>query len=160
LGVRALVGSALVLTVLAVSACGESSPSQEELEQARAEGAEEALDEQQEREQRRKLRRLKRKQEKDDQEEQQPPQTTTTTVPEAPSTGIPSTAVSCAEGVYAGPNTSCEFAFNVADAYYSAGQPSTVEAYSPVTGLTYTMSCSGTSPTVCQGGNDASVYLL
>lgn len=61
----------------------------------------------------------------------------------------------CGEGVTAGPNTSCEFALNVRSAY--SGQSTTVHAYSPVTRLTYAMSCTGAGTVTCTGGNDASV---
>jgi hypothetical protein len=63
----------------------------------------------------------------------------------------------CAAGVAVGPETSCPFALNVRDAYYRHG-PGTVVAYSPVTRLTYAMSCTPT-PVVCTGGNHATVYL-
>ena len=64
---------------------------------------------------------------------------------------------SCGDGVSVGPNTSCPFAFRVADAYRSSSA-SVVDVYSPVTGRTYTMTCTSGSPHVCTGGNDASVY--
>jgi len=65
----------------------------------------------------------------------------------------------CGGGLYAGPNTSCAFAVNVRDAYNSApGASATVQVYSPVTGDTYTMSCSPAgSGITCSGGNNASV---
>ena len=58
--------------------------------------------------------------------------------------------------------TSCPFAEEVRLAYLQ--QPDrdgqvTVEAVSPVTGDRYTMSCRGSAPVVCRGGNDAQVYL-
>lgn len=65
---------------------------------------------------------------------------------------------SCGGSLSVGPNTSCGFAANVRDAYYSSGGDSVVDAYSPATGRTYTMQCSGGSPHVCTGGNNASVY--
>jgi hypothetical protein len=62
--------------------------------------------------------------------------------------------------VYAGNSqTSCGFALNVAEAYASYGngsQPFSVS--SPATGLSYTMTCTGAG-SVCQGGNNAVVYL-
>jgi hypothetical protein len=64
----------------------------------------------------------------------------------------------CDAGVSVGPNTSCAFAFNVRAAYDRQG-PGTVLAYSPVTRRTYAMTCAGSAPVVCTGGNDASVYL-
>jgi hypothetical protein len=65
---------------------------------------------------------------------------------------------SCGSGVSVGPNTSCPFAHSVRRAYTESGGASSVRAHSPVTGLTYTMTCTGDSPHVCTGGNNASVY--
>ena len=65
---------------------------------------------------------------------------------------------SCGGGVSAGANTSCGFAEAVASAYRESGGP-VVRAYSPTTHQTYAMSCSGSNPVVCHGGNDASVYI-
>src|SRR3984957_4573307 len=55
--------------------------------------------------------------------------------------------------------TSCPFAENVESAWESSGDASSVTAFSPATGLTYTMSCtaSGTGYEVCSGGNGAYV---
>jgi hypothetical protein len=55
--------------------------------------------------------------------------------------------------------TSCPFAENVESAWESSGDASSVTAFSPATGLTYTMSCtaSGTAYEVCTGGNGAYV---
>jgi hypothetical protein len=62
--------------------------------------------------------------------------------------------------VYAGnSDTSCEFAMKTAEAYHAYGngsQPFSV--YSPVTGQTYSMTCT-VAGSVCQGGNNALVYL-
>ena len=74
----------------------------------------------------------------------------------------PSTASSgrdCGSGLFAGPNTSCEFAGNVRDAYNEApGARASVRVFSPVTGETYTMNCSPSGDGVtCSGANDASV---
>ena len=66
---------------------------------------------------------------------------------------------SCGGGLYAGPNTSCSFAENVRQAWGEApGTVNTVRVFSPVTGQTYTMSCSPASSGItCSGGNNASV---
>jgi hypothetical protein len=66
---------------------------------------------------------------------------------------------SCGGGLYAGPNTSCAFAENVRQAWGEApGSVNTVRVSSPVTGQTYTMSCSPASSGItCSGGNNASV---
>jgi serine/threonine kinase PknH len=74
------------------------------------------------------------------------------------STLPPSGTKSCGGGVSVGPATTCPFARNVRRAYVSSGGSSTVAAYSPVTGLTYTMHCTGDTTHVCTGGHNASVY--
>ena len=65
----------------------------------------------------------------------------------------------CGSGLYAGPNTSCEFARNVRRAYDDAPTVvASVRVFSPVTGTTYTMNCAPTDAGVtCLGGTDASV---
>lgn len=65
----------------------------------------------------------------------------------------------CGNGIYAGPNTSCDFAVNVYDAYWAApGAAASVRVYSPVTGSYYSMNCSPAgSGVTCSGGNNASV---
>jgi hypothetical protein len=62
--------------------------------------------------------------------------------------------------VYAGnSDTSCEFAISTAEAYWNHGKGSQpFSVYSPVTGQTYTMTCTSAG-SVCQGGNNAVVYL-
>lgn len=64
----------------------------------------------------------------------------------------------CGSGVFAGPKTSCAFALNVRRAYQDSGGSSTINAYSPTTGRTYTMHCARSGGSVtCLGGDDASV---
>ena len=60
-------------------------------------------------------------------------------------------------GVFAGPNTSCPFAVNVKQTWLTSGATDTFSVYSPVTGLSYVMTCGGIDPTVCTGGNNALV---
>ena len=58
--------------------------------------------------------------------------------------------------------TSCEFALSVWAEYLLAGgngAPMVLDAYSPVTGEVYTMSCSGGDVVTCTGGNNAVVYI-
>lgn len=58
--------------------------------------------------------------------------------------------------------TSCEFAEAVWSQYVGSGGlggPKTVRAYSPVTGSSYTMSCSGGAVVTCTGGNNAVVHI-
>jgi hypothetical protein len=83
----------------------------------------------------------------------------------APSSGVTPPAspyasgTDCGGGLHAGPNTSCDFAQNVQEAYNEApGESASVDVYSPVTGQTYTMDCSVAGAGVtCSGGNNASV---
>jgi hypothetical protein len=59
-------------------------------------------------------------------------------------------------------STSCPFAINVQAAYLESGLdggPGTVTAYSPVTGKTYDLSCSGSQPVLCTGGVAARVVI-
>jgi Glucodextranase, domain B len=63
----------------------------------------------------------------------------------------------CGGGLVVGSYTTCEFAENVRAAYDSHG-PGTVEAFSPATGKTYSMTCTAGTPVECTGGNNASVY--
>ncbi len=59
-------------------------------------------------------------------------------------------------------STSCPFALNVRDAYVQSGlngATGTVTAYSPVTKLTYKMSCNGSQPALCTGGKAARVIV-
>lgn len=65
---------------------------------------------------------------------------------------------SCDTGLSVGPHTTCPFAENVRAAFESNG-PGALDVYSPVTRQTYPMSCSGGSPAVCTGGNEAAVYV-
>ena len=62
--------------------------------------------------------------------------------------------------VYAGnSDTSCEFALKTAETYHAIGKGSNpFDVYSPVTGQTYSMTCTAAG-SVCQGGNNALVYL-
>lgn len=70
-------------------------------------------------------------------------------------------ATDCGGGVTANnANTTCPFARNVADAFRASGGDSVIDVWSPVTQRWYTMYCdTGSSPTVCTGGNNASVSI-
>lgn len=73
------------------------------------------------------------------------------------------------EGVVGG-HTSCAFAASVRQSFYASGMPTTVFAYSPVTGDAYEMTCVGRYPayfsdgstkisTRCYGGDNAEVVI-
>ncbi len=85
--------------------------------------------------------------------------TTTTTSSATPNVASEtSDKTSCGNGLYVGPDTTCEFAQNVEDAYDDNGVGS-YDVYSPVTGDSYWMTCSPDgSEVACTGGNNASVY--
>jgi hypothetical protein len=81
------------------------------------------------------------------------------TTPTTPNHANPVPRTSCGGDLSVGPNTSCAFARNVELAYdQSSGGNTYVTAFSPVTNQTYTMYCTGSTPHVCTGGNNASVY--
>lgn len=71
---------------------------------------------------------------------------------------LPPDAKSCAEGLWANSVTSCPFATNTRSAYAESNGSPKLRVYSPVTGVTYEMTCSGSSTVTCRGGNNAAVY--
>ncbi len=80
--------------------------------------------------------------------------TVVTPVYAAPAPAAPA-LTNCGGDVYAGADTSCPFALNVAADYTGLGPD---YAYSPVTGLDYTMNCvAGVETVVCTGGDNAYV---
>ncbi|WP_420040740.1 serine/threonine-protein kinase [Gordonia sp. MP11Mi] len=88
------------------------------------------------------------------------PQTSTMTVAPSPPPGT----ASCGGGVGVATSvTSCEFAANVGAVYLQQGpkgEARTIVASSPVTGDSYTMSCTPeTGVVVCRGGNNAVVVI-
>jgi hypothetical protein len=68
----------------------------------------------------------------------------------------------CGEGVTATGSASCPFALNIAAQYRSSPSSVLYDVYSPVTGQTYDVSCSGSSPVTCTGGatGTATVYFV
>jgi hypothetical protein len=63
---------------------------------------------------------------------------------------------SCGGVLFVGPDTTCPFAKNVYK-LYAKSYSATVRAFSPVTGKSYVMRCTGRSPHVCKGGTNALV---
>lgn len=85
-----------------------------------------------------------------------------------PPTLPPGTTAACGGGVFVGPDTSCPFAKNVEKAFRAArcsksfgcaSSPATVKAFSPVTGRSYVMRCTGQVPLACRGGTNALVHI-
>jgi len=162
-GYRLVVVLAIGVAVL-LSGCGNKT-SQSDLEKAKAAGASEqaakqsALAQQQEQE---KLAAevQKLKEQLDAKTAAATPSTVTKVVPGQPAQPAQPAGTSCGGNVSAGPNTTCSFALNVAAEYLTQGGGTrTVDVYSPVTNRYYSMSCVAGVPTVCRGGNNASVYI-
>lgn len=65
----------------------------------------------------------------------------------------------CGDGISVSSSTSCEFAHNVRQKYFSVpGDSVEIDVYSPVTKQTYTMACVRTENRVtCRGGKNAVV---
>jgi hypothetical protein len=82
-------------------------------------------------------------------------------VPADPAT-VPPYSTQCSSGVAVGSSkTSCAFAEVVRSAYVaqSRGGLVVIYPYSPVTGKTYEMTCTGQRVVTCTGGDNAVVYL-
>lgn len=151
-----------------VSACASDSADQQRLqdqrvEQAKRDGARQALIEErsraQEKEQDRLAAEIARLKGKASSGNARGGGGTTSTKPPPPPPP-PRGPVSCGDALSVGTTTSCAFARNVRSAYLeSGGGNTTVDVYSPTTRQSYTMSCTGGAPTVCTGGNNASVYI-
>lgn len=154
-GIVALCGVGAV-ALLFVAGCGggDETASQQELNQAYKEGQQAAQDQAAQQRTNRQLKNVKEKLQ--DIKNGDGSETTTSTGSTSGSTGA---TTSCGSGIGAGANTSCAFAQNVANAYYDSGGQTTLDVYSPTTGQTYTMTCTPGSPTICRGGNNASVYV-
>jgi len=144
---QVLIGLAVVAAAL--SACGDSDPSQEELDRARQQGAAKARQQEKIKRIETQLKALKKGGSAQGGPALAP-------APPSPSGG----STTCGEELSVGPSTTCGFAANVRNDYYSeigAGD-GTVYSYSPATGRVYAMYCTAGAPHVCTGGNDASVY--
>ncbi len=73
--------------------------------------------------------------------------------PPAGSSACPGTS-----GLWVNSATSCPFAKNTRSAYAESGGSDQPQVYSPVTGVTYNMTCGGSSLVTCTGGDNAAVY--
>jgi hypothetical protein len=146
--VIALLGS------VALGACGGGA-SEEELEKARAEGAQAERERAKIAEMEKEIKKLKR-------ENRSGASGSGMSAGGAGSVSGGSGPVKvCQDNVSVGPDTTCEFAMNVAGEYGSNPGASTIRAYSPVTDQFYVMTCkpwNGTG-TICTGGKGATVYI-
>ena len=73
---------------------------------------------------------------------------------------LPAGSTPCpeAQGLWVNGVTTCPFAENTRSAYAESSGSRKLQAYSPVTGVTYDMTCTGSSLVTCTGGNEAAVY--
>lgn len=70
----------------------------------------------------------------------------------------PAASDDCGGGISVNSSTtSCAFGREVRASFYAGGQSDVVEAFSPATGKSYTLTCSGSTLIVCRGGNNAEV---
>lgn len=141
----------VALPIVGVTACGDDGASQQEIEQAKREAAAQQKLKDKQAELEKDLRELKN---------QKGGSGSSGGSSSGGGSGTTPSGTACGAGVTAGANTSCAFALNVARAYFDAGGGSpTVSVYSPVTNQRYTMNCTAGAPTVCRGGNNATVYI-
>jgi hypothetical protein len=138
----------LAAIAFAVSSCGSSCASQDELNQARTEGAKEA-------EQQTKIEKIEGQLKSLKHGHGVPNRSNTSgsSVPTGGTTG-------CGGGLSVGANTTCAFGENVEYEYFAeiGSGSGTVVAYSPVTEKLYSMYCTAGEPHECTGGKSASVY--
>jgi hypothetical protein len=141
--------SGLVATALALTSCGSSGASQDEIDQARTEGAKEA-------QQQAKIEQIEHQLKSLKHGHGAPPNRSNTPGSPTPAGG----GTSCGGSLSVGPNTTCAFAENVEYEYLAeiGSGTGTVTVYSPVTEKLYSMYCTAGEPHECTGGNGASVY--
>jgi hypothetical protein len=153
-----LVRATLFLIVIAVvglmaaglSACGGSRSSKDELSEARSEGAAEARQQAKIEQIQHQLKALRH----------DGTTNASSTAPSSSSSAALPGGSSCGGDVSVGANTTCPFAENVEAEYreFIGSGSGAVDAFSPAKGGTITMYCSGSSPHICTGGDEASVY--
>ncbi len=137
----------LAAIVVAVSSCGSSGASQDELSEARTEGAKEA-------QQQAKIEKIEGQLKSLKHGHGAPNQANTS------GSSAPTSSGNCSGSLSVGPNTTCAFAENVEYEYFAeiGSGSGTVTAYSPVTEKLYSMYCTAGEPHECSGGNNATVY--
>jgi len=157
---KGVVAAFVILSLCAFTAgCGgDDGASEEQLQQAREDGAKEAKAQVKLNQLQRQVNRLAKKNKR---EGRKGGQTSSGAAPStAPATSTTSSYTECSFGVKAGPNTSCAFAMNVSGEYGSNPGAGTIQAFSPVTGMDYTMQCGPSGGgIVCSGGNGATVFI-
>jgi type II secretory pathway pseudopilin PulG len=137
----------LAAIAVALSSCGSSGASQDELSEARTEGAKEA-------QQQAKIEKIEGQLKSLKHGHGAPNQANTS------GSSTPASSGNCSGSLSVGPNTTCAFAENVEYEYFAeiGSGSGTVTAYSPVTEKLYSMYCTAGEPHECSGGNNATVY--
>ena len=151
----AVMATGLMAALVVLSGCGGGSgPNKEELKEAEHSGAERAQQHSKIHQIERELAELRHGKKPGGADEKPAPESTSAPAPEGNGSG------NCGGGLSANQYTTCGFAENVEQAYYSeVGSGSgTVEAWSPTTEQTYSMYCSSGAPHECTGGNNAAVF--
>lgn len=145
----------LVAVALALSACGSSGASKEELQEARLQGATKAHQQAKIAQIQRELKALRH----GGGGTSGAPLPSSSPSPAPESTGTSSSG-NCGGGLSANQYTTCGFAENVETDYYAeiGSGSGTVVSYSPTTGETYSMYCTAGTPHECTGGNNAAVF--
>ena len=155
---RLSISAGLSVVVLAggLAGCGggSSKPSDDQLAQARREGR----NAERQRENEQKTRDLQKQLDdlkKQNAKKASSGKTRTVTVSGGgQSSAPPPSSGNCGGGLSVNSVTSCAFAQNVRSVYDGTGR---YVIHSPTTGKDYFMDCSGGSPTICTGGNNAYV---
>lgn len=140
----------LALSAFGLISCGDSGITEAELERERADAAQGARQEA----------RIKALEQEVTNQGQARSDSSPSSAPVSPPSHgpIPADARACGSAYGAG-SASCPFVENVSGDYYASGQSGSFTSYSPVTGLTYRVTCNGSSPTVCTAGNNAVIYI-
>jgi hypothetical protein len=170
--VRSVVTVMLGLLVAGgVAACGDNDNdevSQAEIEAERREAAEQARQEERLKQLEKELKEAKKEAKRKPPPAPSPsptpspsPAPTPSPSPNPPgnSAGVPAGYDDCGSGVYAESDaTSCPFAFNVAEKYWTGDTVFT--AYSPTTNKSYEVHCDTGSPAYCESTTGAGVYII
>ena len=149
---RLAVLTCLAAASFALTACGDSGASKEELQEARQQGVAKARQQAKITQIQRELKALRKG--KTGASNSTSPTPAPAAAPESVSSG------NCGGSLSVNENTTCPFAANVESAYYSeiGSGSGTISAYSPAKDRYYSMHCSASSPHECTGGNNAAVY--
>lgn len=163
-----IVGLVLVLP-LAISACGDSGASHQEIVQAEKHARHAKAEKEKERHLEREIINLREEQKRDkkhqekaeDQRQVEAAEGSSETSGSSSGTVVPpsSERTSCGGSLSVGPDTTCEFAENVESEYfaYIGDGSGYVEAYSSANDEWYSMYCTG-APHECTGAISAKVY--